>query len=189
MQFQFPIPADWRVINSPSTVLMGSPDKKAVIQLTLGKEDSPALEAEKFAGGDGVSVVNRRNTTVHGFSAVVLETRIDTQDGALGVLSYFIEKDDYIFVFHGYALAEVYASYTQSFVSVMNGFEQVRDRAVLEKKPNRLRVRQATTSGSLGTVLRQMGMGDDMLEELAVVNGMKVSDPVQSGDWIKTVGE
>jgi len=145
------------------------------------------LEAEKFAGGEGVAVVNRRNTTVHGFGAVVLETRIETTGGALGVLSYFIEKDNQIFVFHGYAMAEQYASYTQSFVSVMNGFEEVRDRAVLERKPKRLRVRQAKTSASLGTVLGQMGIADGMLEELAVVNGMNVSDAVRTGDWIKTV--
>jgi predicted Zn-dependent protease len=189
MLFQFPLPTEWKLMNSPSTVIMGSPDKKAVIQLTLGKADSPALQAQEFAAGDGVTVVARRNTTVHGFSAVVMETRIATEDGSLAVLSYFIEKDDHVFVFHGFTAAEDYAGHSQTFVTVMNGFDRVRDRSVIEKKPRRLRVRKATTSGSLVAVLKQMGTTEDKLAELAIVNGMNLSDPVQAGDWMKTVGE
>jgi predicted Zn-dependent protease len=189
MRFQFPIPADWEVVNSPSTVLMASPDKKAMIQLRMGKADSPALEADAFVGGEGVSVVSRRNSAVHGFSAVIVESRITTEDGVLGVLSYFIEKDTNIYVFHGYTLFEQYSTFSQRFVTVMNGFDEVRDRSMLEKKPQRLRVRQAPAAGDLGFVLRKLGMQGETLDELAILNGMTLSDQVKKGDWVKTVAE
>ncbi|UCH84589.1 MAG: M48 family metalloprotease [Candidatus Latescibacterota bacterium] len=188
MRFQFPVPADWIVMNTPSTVLMASPDKKAVIQLTLGKADSPALEADEFVAGEGITVIARRNTSVRGFTAVILETQIASQDGLIRVLSYFIQKDNHVYVFHGYSLTEQFAGYSQTFVSVMGGFDKVTDQTVLNKQPSRLRVRKVTTGGSLESVLRQMGVPEAKLSELAIVNGKKLSDPVKTGEWVKTVG-
>ncbi|MEJ2720959.1 MAG: hypothetical protein P8181_07430 [bacterium] len=71
----------------------------------------------------------------------------------------------------------------------MSGFDNVQDRSVLDKKPQRIRVRPAPVSGSIETVLRQMGTKEDMLRELAVLNGKTLSDPVKAGVWLKTVGE
>ncbi|UCG52330.1 MAG: M48 family metalloprotease [Candidatus Latescibacterota bacterium] len=189
LRFKFPVHADWQVVNSPSTVMMVSPDEKAIIQLRLGKTDSPEQEVAEFVAGGKITVRQKRNAKVHAFSAIILETVVSGDDGNLGVLSYFIKKDQKVYVFHGYTTSELYGKYSAGFASVMEGFDEVRDRAVLDKKPERLYVKKAPVNGNLGQVLRRMGMKEDKLNDLAVVNGMELRDPVRSGDWIKVVSE
>jgi predicted Zn-dependent protease len=41
LRFQFPIPANWQLVNSASTVWIVSPDEQAIIQLRLAEGDSP----------------------------------------------------------------------------------------------------------------------------------------------------
>lgn len=189
LRFKFPVPAGWDVVNSASTVMMISSDKKAAIRLTLGKSDSPQEEANGFVGGDGVSVRSQVTTTVHGFSAVVVESIVQSQDGELRVLSYFIKKDQNVYVFHGFTAASGYSGYSGSFEQAMGGFDKVTDTAVINKKPRRLAIKKAPQGGDLATVLRALGMKEDILPELALVNGLEVSDRVERGDWIKVVTE
>ena len=70
----------------------------------------------------------------------------------------------------------------------MNGFEEVQDQTVLNKKPLRLHVKKAPKSGSAGDVLKALGMKQEMLNEGALLNGLGLTDTVQQGSWIKVVG-
>ena len=69
----------------------------------------------------------------------------------------------------------------------MEGFDGVRDRAVLNKKPRRVRIERARSSGNLSAVLRGLGTKEEMLSELAVLNGRGLEDRVRKGDWVKVV--
>jgi predicted Zn-dependent protease len=189
MRFQFPIPADWRLVNSPSTVLMVSPDKKAVVQLRLGEGESTDQVADAFVEKNGVTVRSRRRTTIHGFPATVVQSGLKNEEQDLLILSTFIEKDGNIYAFHGYSAATVFTEYAGSFRTVMDGFEEVRDTAVLEKKPHRVYIKEVRASGRLSSAFRDLGVSEDMYEELAILNGLGLDDGVEKGYWLKLVGE
>ena len=189
LRFQFPIPAGWQLSNSASSVLMIDSEKKAAIKLTLGQADSPQQEADKFLANEGVSVRRREATTVHGYSAVVVESVVKGNDGDLGVLSYFIKKGEHVYVFHGFTAEAVYRNYAVSFGRVMGGFEDVSDPAVINKQPRRLRIKKAPRSGDVATVLRTLGTDQESLSELALANGMSLNDRIEQGTWVKVVGD
>jgi predicted Zn-dependent protease len=189
MRFKFPVPTGWELANSASTVMMIDSEKKALIKLTMGRADTPTAEADAFITDNKASVRRRQTQTVHGFDAVVVESNVQTQNGEIWVMSFFIEKDDKVFVFHGFTIAELYSNYSVSFSQVMLGFENVTDTAVLNKKPKRVRVKKAPQSGNLSTVLGAMGMDTEMLEPIALLNGLDPDARVNKGDWLKVVGE
>jgi predicted Zn-dependent protease len=189
MRFQFPVPAGWDLANSASTVMMIDSEKKALIKLTLGRTESPTAEAEAFVTANKASVRLRQAQTVHGFEAVAVESNVQTQRGELWVMSFFIEKDDKIFVFHGFTSASLYSGYSVTFSQVMNGFERVTDTAVLNKKPQRVRIKKAPRSGELSDVLGAMGMDAEMFEAIALLNGVDPGARVNKGDWLKVVEE
>jgi predicted Zn-dependent protease len=189
MRYQFPIPAGWELAKSVRTVMMIDSEEKAWITLTLGRTDSPAAEADAFVTNNKATVRRRQAQTVHGFDAVGLESNVQAQDGELWVMSSFVEKDDNVYVFHGYTKAELYSNYSQAFTQVGNGFEKVTDAAVLNKKPQRVRVKRAPRSGELSTVLGAMGMDTDMVGEIAILNGLDPGARVNKDDWLKVVEE
>lgn len=187
MRFQFPVPAGWNLINTPATVQMSSSDKNAAVQLTLGKTSSPGEEADQFASKMSASVLRRESVKVHGFPAVTVESTVKTDNSQLQVLSYFILKDNHVFVFHGFSNQPVFANYRADFVKTMGGFESVGDAAVLNKKPKRLHIAQATINGKFVEVMNALGMKNEMMDELAVLNGKSLSESIPKGEWVKVV--
>lgn len=187
LRFKFPVPRDWKLVNTPTTVLMASPDEQAIIQLRLAEGSSPAEAADKFIQTNKLTVRDRRTTVVNGFNTVVVQSAGQTEQGELGILSHFIAKGGHVFAFHGYSAARVYSDYAGAFSGAMNGFEEVSDPKVLGKEPARVRVKQAPSTGSLSSVLKALGASGDMLEELAVLNGLRLEDQVAKGEWIKVV--
>lgn len=188
MTFQFPVPAGWNVVNTSSTVQLISGDKNAAVQLTLGKSASPAAEVEEFVSKTGVTVARKNQTSVNGFSAILVESSI-AGDEPLQILSSFISKDGKVFIFHGFTSPQLFPSLSGSFRSVMMGFEKATDPVVLNKKPARLSIKQAPKSGTLASVLTALGTKQERREELALLNGMTLEDRVAQGDWIKIAVE
>jgi len=189
LRFQFPIPKDWQAVNSASTVAIVSPDKNALVQMRLAEGDSPEKAAETFVTKNELTVQTRRAKTIHGFPAVEVNSTGRTDTGEIRILSCFIKKDTSVYAFHGYSEAGVFASYSAAFSNVMGGFEEVRDRSVLDKKPLKLHIKKAPKSGDLASVLKTLGMKQEMLDDGAILNGLQLTDSVEQGCWIKVVGD
>ncbi len=188
MRFQFPVPTGWQVVNSASTVAVASADGKGVVQMALAGGTSPGGAADSFVTRNGLTVQNRRTRTIHGFSAVEVTSTGKTDSGEIRVLSCFIKKDANVYAFHGYSASSVFSNYSAAFSNVIGGFEEVRDQAVLSKKPQKLHIKKAPKSGDLASVLKTLGMKDEMLKEGALLNAMDLTDTVQQGSWVKVVG-
>ena len=187
LRFQFPVPAKWTLVNSPSRVDIVSPEKNAGIQFTLARASSPERAASEFLTNAKATELSRAARSVHGMRAIRVVSNVGTGSKMLQLLSYFIRKDQNVYAFHGYTTPALFPSFTGTFESVMTGFDHLRNRAALNKKPNRVRIERIQNGGDLATVLKRFHMKDDMLEELALLNGMKLTDRVKRGDYIKIV--
>jgi predicted Zn-dependent protease len=189
LRFQFPVPKEWQVVNSASTVWVASADQKALIQLKLAEGESPENAADSFVARNQLTVNDRRAATVHGFAAVIVASTGKTDEQELSILSYFIKKDGKVYAFHGYSEASVFARYSSAFTSTMGGFDEVRDAAVLAKKPQRLHIKKAPKGGTGAAVLESLGVKRDGLKDMAVLNGFELTDRIEQGQWVKVVGE
>lgn len=189
LAFQFPVPANWRVINMTNAVFMVSSDKKAIVQMTLAETSSPADAGAQFVEKNGVTVRSRQSKLLNGFPTLILTSEQTSEDGSLKIISYFIEKKDNIFVFHGYADPVDFDAHEGSFRLAMNGFKEVHDSAVLNIQPDRLRVREAPRNGSLSSVFTALGVGQAEFNELAILNGKRLDDSIEKGTLIKIVGK
>jgi predicted Zn-dependent protease len=189
LRFQFPVPKGWQVVNSPSTLVMASPDKKAVVQVRLAEGESPDAAADAFVEKNGVAVQSRKSETIHGFAAVTVTSTGESEGMKIGIQSSFIRKDANIIVFHGYAELAGFSGYTDDFGRVSRGFEEARDPKVLGKMPSRVRLKQAAKPGDVSAVLRALGVPEKTLEETALLNGRALADKVEKGEWLKVVGD
>jgi len=189
LKFKFPVPAGWNVTNLPTQVQILSADEKGAILFSISSDKSVSDAYSDFLKNTKAKVSEQQDINVNGMKAKKSIVELAGQSGPLKVISYFINKDNIIYVFHGFTKEPFFREYGASFENTMAGFNVLRDRSKLSIKPDRIRVRKVTKSATLKQVLKQFNTPDDKLDELALVNGMELTDTVQVNTLVKTISK
>ena len=196
LKFQFPVPAGWQHQNSPQSFQMAPKDGKAMMMLTLAQGKSLQEAATNVLKNYGLTAVESREITVNGMRAVALvaDQQPQQQQGAqqaapIRTLSYLIQYGDMIYHLVGVAAANDYTSYQNLFSNTMNNFRQLTDPNKLNRKPERIHIRTVAQAGTLEQALRSQNMPAARLQELAILNGMNLTDRVAKGTLVKVVGQ
>ena len=190
LRFQFPIPTGWAYQNTPQVVQMAPKDGKALMMLALAQGNGLQQAASTVMQQYQLQVIGSRETTVNGLSALMVEAQQQQQTGGvIRTLSYFIQYNNAIYHILGVTSAADYNAYTSYFLHTMQNFRQLTNAAKINKKPERIHIRTVNTAGTLEQVLRNFNMPAARLNELAILNGMNLTDRVMQGTLIKVVGE
>jgi predicted Zn-dependent protease len=187
LKFQFPVPAGWSVINTPSQVQIVNADKDAAIMLSMAAEKSTAEAADAFVTGAKATVVKSEAAQVNGLPARRLVADVATEQGNIRLLSYFIEKDNVIYAFLGYSAQAKFETHSSTFDLTMSRFRNLTDAAKINVKPERLAVRKTSSRGILRQALQGLGVPQDKLEAQAILNGMNLDDTLSAGTLVKIV--
>lgn len=187
LRFQFPAPQGWQVNNLPTQVQVIAPDNDAAILLSLAEGTNPSGAARTFIDGTGAQVLDSEATEVNGLRGYRLLSDITSDQSNLRLLSYFIEKDNYIYTFHGLCSPDQFSSYEGRFKGTMTNFRRLRDQRIIHVRPQRLRIVQAEQSASLGAILQEYAVPVDRKEELAIINGMTLDQTVTAGTLVKII--
>ncbi len=187
LRLRFNTPSSWNVNNYPSQVQMTEPNGAAVVVFTIESGSSAATAASTMQNSQGVQTISRSSTSVNGFQAVRLQTNIAVEDGTLGVLSYFIEKDQAVYVFHGYSDLGSFGTYSGTFQATATSFDEVTSSAIINVQPYRLDVFQASQTGSFSSlVTTNQNVGMDLLS-LAILNQVEETATIVQGSYLKQV--
>lgn len=192
LRFQFAVPQGWSYQNSPQQVQMAPQDGKALMIFTLGRGATLQEAANTFMQQNNLQVVQSGNTNVNGNNAlVVVADQVAQQQGGQSVrtLNYFIQQGSNIYHMLGASAVQDFNAYQGYFQNSMQSFRELTDPAKINKKATRIRIRTVNSATTLANALRSYGMPQDRMEELAILNGMQLSDVVPSGMMIKILGE
>jgi len=187
LRFQFAVPAGWQLNNTPSQVQMFTQKQDAVIIFSMANEASPSAAANAFITSSKATVKQSEPTRVNGLQAHRVVSDLTTDQGVLSVSSYFIQKDNKVYTFHGYTGQAQFASYLPSFDQSMKQFKKLTDSRKINVKPEKLAVKTTRRQGTLKSVLQQYGVPEDKMEMLAIMNGMHLNDTVPANTLIKVV--
>ncbi len=189
--FHFPVPPDWRTNNSPQQLQMAPKDGKAVMILTLGQGDSPDAVAQKIVTDYKLQVVENKKQTLNGMPVVAMVSdQVNEQNGqTIRIMTYVISYNNLIYVMHGMSTKEDFDKYVNQFNGTMRNFKKLTDRSKIDVKPNRLKMMTVRQSNTLQNVLTQAGMKQDQFRELALINGMALTDQVPAGAMVKTIAK
>lgn len=187
MRLQFPVPADWKVNDTPTAVQMMSKDKKAVIVFTGARGESPAEAARGFVSKTKARVLQSQSIRVGGFAAHRLVADVQSRSGTVRTLSCFIQKADVIYTFGGLSTPRDYPQYENLFENTMSGFAEITDARRINVQPDRVRVRRAARSDTLGNALRALGVPEDRVKEMSLLNGGEPHEPVPPNILLKIV--
>ncbi|MFQ5751614.1 MAG: M48 family metalloprotease [bacterium] len=187
LDFQFPVPTDWQLVNTPQQVQMVNKAQTAAMQFTLSQQATARGAADKFVADNQARVINSASKRVHGFPTEIRESSVSSQQGDLNVLSYFIEKDKYVYVFHGFSSKKDYNNNLNAFKYTMNNFDRLKNQKAKNVQPTRIKVVKVTARSTLKDFLARYPNNKMSADKLAIINGMKLTDIVKPGDRIKVL--
>ncbi|MEJ2637786.1 MAG: M48 family metalloprotease [Calditrichia bacterium] len=187
LKFRFNVPSEWKVTNTPSQVQIVNPQQDAVVMLTMETGLSPAEAAGKFTEKSAAVVLLSEPVNVNGFQAQKTLADINSDQGSIRVMSYFIEKDRTIYVLHGFALQTAFQNYQSAFENSMKSFAKLTDQKILNVQPDRIWVKKTTRPGNFRDAVVSAGGDPQKIEELSLINGIKPDATVLTGTTLKIV--
>lgn len=194
MKFQFNTPQGWQYQNSPTQVAFAPQDGSAVLILTAGQGNTLNAAAQALIQKANLQVSQSQQTTINGFPAMVIvadQIQQNQQTGqnqvAARAMIHFIQDGNSIYEFIGATSPQNFNNYAGTFQSVPQSFKKLTDPAKINIKPERVRLKTLNQSMTLQQALTNYGMPSSRHEDLAILNGMQLTDKLASGTIIKIV--
>ncbi|MEJ2216223.1 MAG: M48 family metalloprotease [Gemmatimonadota bacterium] len=188
MRFQIQFPAGWQTQNTAQSVAAGSPNNDAAVQLTLAGDTTPEAAARAFAAQQGVQAGTPVSVDIHGLPAVGVPFDASSQNGqALRGIATFVRYDGRTFSLLGYSAASAFAGYNDVIHNWARSFQPVTDPALIDVKPQRLRIVKLPRAMTLGAFNTAYPSAVTM-DQLALINQVDGKDTqLAAGTLVKRV--
>lgn len=194
LKLQFNTPQGWQYQNSPTQVAFAPKDGNAVLIFTMGEGKTVNEAAQAMVQKAKLQNVQSQQTTINGFPAIVVmgdQVQQNQQTGqsqvAARAMIYFIQDGTSVYQFIGASAPQNFNTYSPTFQSVAQSYKRLTDVAKINIKPERVRLRTLNQSTTLQQALTNYGMPASRHEELAILNGMQLTDKLPSGTMIKII--
>jgi predicted Zn-dependent protease len=187
LKFQFPVPSGWTLNNTPTQIQMVNKRRDALILFSLTRSRSPEAVARQFIAKSKARVIRFDAITVNGLPAQRLIAYINAQQGPLTMMAYFIHKDQHVYVFQGVTSQALFRGYRPTFAHTMGGFKTLSDPKRINVEPERIRMRSTARSATLQEALTTLGVQEKRLEEMALLNGKRLTDTIPVNTLLKVV--
>ena len=192
LKFQFPAPQGWNYQNTPQRVQFAPKDGKALLMMTLAAGNNLQEAANAVLQQNNLQLLDSKQLSVNGLSAIAMIADPKPVQGQqpqpIRILSYLIQYGNAIYLFLGVSSTTDFNQLSQYFTNTMQGFKQLTDQTKINKKPERIKIKTVNKATTLEQALRSFSVPDKRLQELAILNGMQLTDNVSQGMMIKTIG-
>jgi predicted Zn-dependent protease len=189
LKIQFPIPTSWKHQNTPQQFQMAPIEGNAVMTLTLASgatlEEASDAVLEKYS----LTLVESKKETINGMPAVTMVAEQKQEATTTRVLSSLIQFEGNIFSLMGVSDLSKFGSYEPVFLNTIRNFKELRDSEKLNRKPDSIKIKTIPEQMTLQAAFQNFGMPADRFEELALLNGMQLTDQLSKGMLIKVVGK
>ncbi len=185
--FQMSFPEGWQVSNQRQAVGAISPNRDAVVVLSLAGRPSPAAAAQEFFAQSGIQRGNPWRGQIHGQSATAAEFAVPRQQApSLRGLAAFVENDGRVFQLLGYSTEDRWSRFDPAVTAAVNSFRDVTDRRILDVAPRRIAIVRLPSAMTLREFARRYPSTVD-LATLAVLNQVEPDARLAAGLEVKRV--
>ncbi|HEV8079652.1 MAG TPA: M48 family metalloprotease [Chitinophagaceae bacterium] len=193
LKFQFPVPQGWNYQNTPQRVQLAPKDGRALMMMTLAPGNNLQEAANTFLQQNNLQLLDSKQQNVNGLPAIALVAgpaqQQQQQQQPIRILAYLIQHANAIYLLLGVSSINDFNQFVPYFTNTMEGFRQLTDQSKLNKKADRIRIKTINSNITLEQALRNYSVRDNKtLQELAILNGMRLTDRITPGTMIKVIG-
>jgi predicted Zn-dependent protease len=194
LAFQFKVPGQWKLINSPSQVQIVSPDQKSFMIMKLAQGTDQNAAAQSFIEETKIVVANSNKNPINGnpattiFGDITQEAQQQGQQAqSIRVEASFISYGGNVYMLAGLADPKDFTRYQGDIEYTLKSFARLTDSSKLNKKPETIKIVSNSRSQSLGQALTSAGVPQGRVQELAILNGMDVNETIPAGMLFKAL--
>ena len=184
--FEMVFPEDWEGANEPTQVSAISPTEDAVLILSLSDADDAAAGLDGFLDQEGISGGWEDSEIYGGVERVYAEFSADTDEETVRGEATFIAMDGVVFSLIGYAADPDWDIWEYDIERAVSSFGRLRDREVLNARPQTLQVVTLDEDISLAAYHEAENLPVS-LQELARLNRVDADAVLKAGRRIKVV--
>jgi len=187
LEFFFPVPDQWQLINQPSQVVLVKGEGEAVMIMRIDSDHStPRESVNEFVNQEGFNVTESgEKMSSESWSAYQAEGDIEQDGNTLGVHVYAVEYMDQIYKFINYTTASSYEDHVGDFNTVTSQFDQLRDESLLNIQPVRLQIVEADRRRAFNEFLPNEMPMDIEREDIAIINQVDLDTMIEPGTLLK----
>lgn len=187
LEFRFPVPSDWQLINQPSQVAMVSQEEDAVMMFAIDSQAGSARESvENFANQEGIQVeTSGAEQSAGGGDAYQAVVTVEDQQQSLGVQVYAVEYNGEVYQFINYAAVDSFDNYFSVFSETTSNFDALTDSRLLNIEPVRLEIVSVEENETFRNLLPSSLPMDIEPEDIAIINQVHLDDEIEAGTLIK----
>jgi len=187
MEFQFPVPSGWNLINQPSQVVMVSPEEKGVSIFRIDGEAETARESvQNFLSNNEIETDSQRSTQSSGrYDAYEADFTVQQESQTLGVHLYAVEYQGSVYTFLSYSAESDFSEYLPIFKDTATNFDRLTDQSILNIDPVTIRVTRTSGEEVFSRLLPDELPMDIDEEEVAILNQVNLGDVIPAGTLIK----
>lgn len=187
LKFLFSIPNGWRLQNTPQQVQMAPENGDALLMLTLGAGTSLDDAAKKILENYKLELVESKKETINGLPSIIMVADQKQEAGTIRVISSLIQFQNNIYSIMGISELSKFSTYEATFLTTIRNFEELRETEKLNRKPDLIRIKTVPSQMTLQAAFQNFNMPASRFEELAILNGMLLTDKLSKGSLIKVI--
>jgi len=188
LKFQIAFPEGWRVTNTRQRVLAGSSD--AAFEMTASRGASnldPQAQAARVFQNAGLQAGRGQSLRIGGFPAFVVPFRQQSQAGVIDGDAAFLRDGEMMYQIFAYTSPDRYARMRNVFRGIFGSFSRLSDPDDLNAQPQRIVLYRVPRTASAREALLDSGVVAGQLEEMAIVNHVRLEDRVEAATLLKSV--
>ena len=190
-RFSFALPRNWQMEPTPGQWRFVSTSGQKVMLFRALQGTSLQNAAVSDFYQMGLNVVEMESTTVSGMPALrYLSEPASGEQGAgdpLVVRSVVIDFGDNFYVFHGISLQSLFNEAEPIFEYTINSFDHLTDPAIINVRPQRIRIRRVLQTTSMHQALQRLGVAEDQVRQNALINNILPEETIEAGSLIKVI--
>ncbi len=192
LRFTFRIASNWQLLNAPTQVQIVSPDQKAVMQMTLAQGTDTRSVAQEFITQSKLQVEGQNSNPINGLPATTLIGTVTQQNqqgqtSSIKVVASFIAWGGNTYNLIGMSLPADFGRYQRDMETTIASFAELSDASKLNRRAERLKIVTSDRDKPLQQALLDSGVPQDRLEELAILNGLRLTTTIPKGVLFKSI--
>ncbi len=188
LRFQIAFPEDWRVTNTRQRVLAGSNDAAFEMTASSGASNvDPQSRAAQVFQSAGLQAGRGQSLRIGGFPAFVIPFRQQSQAGVIDGDAAFLRDGERMYQIFAYTSPDRYPRMRNVFRQIIGSFSRLTDPEDLAAQPQRIVLYRVPRETSAREALLDSGVAESQLEEIAIVNHVRLADRVEAGTLLKSV--
>ncbi len=186
LRFRMDFPEGWKSQNRPRAVVSASPEKDAVLQLTLAAQASPEAALAAFFSETGARRTGPAMAAISGLPTAGDGFVVEAADGNLQGRVGFVEHGGKVFRLLAYAAQHRWSAHEPAIRRSLASFDRLTDARALDVQPQRLAIVRADRTMPLEEFASRQRATVDV-ETLELLNRLDPGRRVQEGSSYKLV--